>query len=92
RVHGPPDASAARAGRADERRVSRIGAAARLGHSLAAFVLTSGVALAAVAVVVALSDSIAIGPALLAFAPGGLEAMMALSFALNLEPAYVATH
>lgn len=63
-----------------------------LGHSLAAFVLANGIALAAVAVVVRLSGSIALGPALLAFAPGGLEAMMALAFVLNLEPAYVATH
>lgn len=63
-----------------------------LGHALAAFVLGNGVALLAVGVVVALSGSISLGPALLAFAPGGLEAMMALSFALNMEPAYVATH
>lgn len=63
-----------------------------LGHSLVAFVLGNGVALIAVGVVVALSGSISLGPALLAFAPGGLEAMMALSFALNMEPAYVATH
>jgi membrane AbrB-like protein len=65
---------------------------AGLGHAVAAFLLTNGIALAAVAVVVALSGSITLGAALLAFAPGGLEAMMALSFALNLQPAYVATH
>lgn len=63
-----------------------------LGHSLVAFVLANSVALLAVGVVVAMSGSIGLGAALLAFAPGGLEAMMALSFALNLEPAYVATH
>jgi membrane AbrB-like protein len=63
-----------------------------LGHSLIAFVIAGAVALAAVTVVVRTSASIGLGAALLAFAPGGLEAMMALSFALNLEPAYVATH
>ena len=29
---------------------------------------------------------------LLAFSPGGLEAMVILAFALNLDPAYVGTH
>ena len=29
---------------------------------------------------------------LLAFAPGGLEAMTIMAFALNLDPAYVAAH
>jgi len=33
-----------------------------------------------------------IGQALLAFAPGGLEAMIILSFLLDLDPAYVAAH
>ncbi|MEM6665673.1 MAG: AbrB family transcriptional regulator [Pseudomonadota bacterium] len=32
------------------------------------------------------------GQVLLAFAPGGLEAMTVMAFALNLDPAFVATH
>jgi uncharacterized protein len=72
--------------------LSRSELASGFGHALAAFGLANVVALAGVAAVVWLTGSISFGAALLAFAPGGLEAMTALSFALNLDPAYVATH
>ncbi len=58
---------------------------------LGAFALAVLVAGAGAVVVVSLTD-IALGPALLAFAPGGLEAMAVLSFALGLDPAYVSIH
>lgn len=58
---------------------------------LGAFALAVLVAGAGALTVVALTD-IALGPALLAFAPGGLEAMAVLSFALGLDPAYVSIH
>jgi hypothetical protein len=58
---------------------------------LGAFALAVLVAGAGAVVVVSFTD-IALGPALLAFAPGGLEAMAVLSFALGLDPAYVSIH
>jgi membrane AbrB-like protein len=66
--------------------------AAGFGHALASFTLANGLALAGVGLVVELTGAISFGAALLAFAPGGLEAMTALAFALNIDPAYVATH
>jgi len=36
--------------------------------------------------------SLPVGDVVMAFAPGALEAMTTLAFALNLDPAYVGTH
>ncbi|MCB1483161.1 MAG: AbrB family transcriptional regulator [Rhodobiaceae bacterium] len=44
------------------------------------------------AALVAVGLAIPFGQALLAFAPGGAEAMALLAFALDLDPAYVAVH
>jgi uncharacterized membrane protein AbrB (regulator of aidB expression) len=41
---------------------------------------------------VAYALSLRIGDVVLAYAPGGLEAMTILSFALGLDPAYVGAH
>lgn len=59
--------------------------------SLGAFVIGGLLALACAGAAV-LAISVGWGQAALAFAPGGLEAMTALSFALALDPAYVAAH
>jgi uncharacterized protein len=47
---------------------------------------------AAVAALVSQALDLPIALTLLAFAPGGLEAMTIMAFALNLDPAYVAAH
>ena len=44
------------------------------------------------AVVASAAADLPIALTLLAFAPGGLEAMTIMAFALNLDPAYVAAH
>lgn len=62
-----------------------------LRTSLVAFLIGMGVSLAG-AVGVAYAFDLPFGQTLLAFAPGGLEAMTILAFALNLDPAYVAAH
>jgi hypothetical protein len=55
--------------------------------------LAVGTAVASVfAVAAALLLSLPIGDVVMAFAPGALEAMTTLAFALNLDPAYVGTH
>jgi len=59
--------------------------------SLETFFITLTVA-ASVALVVSALTGISIGPVLLAYAPGGLEAMALLAFILGLDPAYVAVH
>jgi len=43
-------------------------------------------------VATALLLSLPVGDVVMAFAPGALEAMTTLAFALNLDPAYVGTH
>jgi membrane AbrB-like protein len=48
--------------------------------------------MSAFAVAAALLLSLPVGDAVMAFAPGALEAMTTLAFALNLDPAYVGTH
>jgi uncharacterized protein len=55
------------------------------------FVIALAVAVIGAALVSYLLD-LPIALALLAFAPGGLEAMTIMAFALNLDPAYVAAH
>jgi membrane AbrB-like protein len=55
--------------------------------------LAVGTAIASVfAVAAALLLSLPVGDVVMAFAPGALEAMTTLAFALNLDPAYVGTH
>jgi uncharacterized protein len=55
--------------------------------------LAVGTAVASVfAVAAALMLSLPVGDVVMAFAPGALEAMTTLAFALNLDPAYVGTH
>jgi membrane AbrB-like protein len=48
--------------------------------------------MSAFAIAAALLLSLPVGDAVMAFAPGALEAMTTLAFALNLDPAYVGTH
>jgi uncharacterized protein len=55
--------------------------------------LAVGTAVASVfAVAASVLLSLPIGDVVMAFAPGALEAMTTLAFALNLDPAYVGTH
>ncbi len=61
------------------------------GPALVAFAIASAIA-GAFAAGVAWGLDLPIGQALIAFAPGGLDAMMILSFILGLDPAYVGTH
>lgn len=62
-------------------------AAASLGGLAVSFAVSVVAALA----VAGLTEA-TLGQALLAYAPGGLEAMIALSLLLGIDPAYVATH
>ncbi|HEV2954479.1 MAG TPA: AbrB family transcriptional regulator [Xanthobacteraceae bacterium] len=48
--------------------------------------------MSAFAVAAAVLLSLPVGDVVMAFAPGALEAMTTLAFALNLDPAYVGTH
>ncbi len=64
----------------------RTGAAAVAGLALTLGVATVG------AIIASIATGIPFNHTLLAFAPGGLEAMVILAFALNLDPAYVGTH
>jgi uncharacterized protein len=57
-----------------------------IGFLIALVIAIMGAALVAYAL------DLPIALALLAFAPGGLEAMTIMAFALNLDPAYVAAH
>ncbi|MBV6658237.1 MAG: AbrB family transcriptional regulator [Devosiaceae bacterium] len=59
--------------------------------SLASFVLGTSLAAAFAGLAWLLTD-LELMKLLLAFAPGGLEAMVALAFALDLDPAFVAAH
>jgi uncharacterized protein len=64
---------------------------ATLAVSLGAFAVSIGVALA-FAWVASLAVQVPFGQALVAFAPGGLEAMIILGVALGLDPIYVGLH
>ncbi len=59
--------------------------------SLGAFVVASSVALAFALLAAALSGE-GVGKVIVAFAPGGVEAMSALAFVIGLDPAFVAAH
>ena len=61
------------------------------GASLGGLAVSVAVSVLASLAVVALTD-VTLGQALLAFAPGGLEAMIVLSLLLGIDPAFVATH
>lgn len=61
------------------------------GASLAAFLLALGIALAAAGLSSAVTG-LPVALTILAYAPGGLEAMTILAFALGLDPAFVAAH
>jgi len=59
--------------------------------SLGAFAVAAGVALAFALLAAALSGE-GVGKVIVAFAPGGVEAMSALAFVIGLDPAFVAAH
>jgi membrane AbrB-like protein len=59
--------------------------------SLVSFVIAIAIA-AGVAAVVAWGLDLPLGQVLVAFAPGGLEAMTIMAFVLGLDPAYVGVH
>jgi membrane AbrB-like protein len=59
--------------------------------SLGAFVVASAVALA-FALLAAMLSGEGAGKVIVAFAPGGVEAMSALAFVIGLDPAFVAAH
>jgi uncharacterized protein len=65
--------------------------AASLGEGLAGFVLALAIS-AAGAGVASVAARLPLALTLLAFAPGGLDAMLILAFALDLDPAYVGAH
>ena len=62
-----------------------------LTFSLLAFLLGLGLALIAAGLAV-WTTGVSFGLALVAYAPGGLEAMIILSVALGLDPVYVGSH
>ena len=62
-----------------------------LGEGLTGFVLALAIA-AAGAGLSSLAAGLPFALTLLAFAPGGLEAMIVMAFALDLDPAYVGAH
>jgi uncharacterized protein len=62
-----------------------------LGDGFAGFVIAMVIAVAGAVVTSTVAD-LPLALTLLAFAPGGLEAMTIMAFALNLDPAYVAAH
>ncbi|HLA02570.1 MAG TPA: AbrB family transcriptional regulator [Aestuariivirga sp.] len=62
-----------------------------LGDGFAGFVIAMIIAMVG-AVVTSMVADLPLALTLLAFAPGGLEAMTIMAFALNLDPAYVAAH
>lgn len=59
--------------------------------SLGAFALSFGIAVV-LALAAARALDLPFGQTVIAFAPGGLEAMVMLAFMLDLDPAYVAVH
>jgi uncharacterized protein len=62
-----------------------------LGDGFAGFVIAMVIAVVG-ALVTSMVADLPLALTLLAFAPGGLEAMTIMAFALNLDPAYVAAH
>jgi membrane AbrB-like protein len=64
---------------------------AEIGAALASLAVASAIAVAAAALV-SLALGLPLAEVLVAYAPGGVEAMTIMAFALNLDVAYVATH
>jgi uncharacterized protein len=64
---------------------------AAFGDGFAGFAIAMVIAIVGAAITSNVAD-LPISLTLLAFAPGGLEAMTIMAFALNLDPAYVAAH
>ncbi|MGE0147960.1 MAG: AbrB family transcriptional regulator [Parvibaculaceae bacterium] len=62
-----------------------------LGDGIAGFAIALVVSLAG-AVLASLIGDLSFAQTLLAFAPGGLDVMMVIALALNLDPAYVGAH
>ena len=62
-----------------------------LWHASASFAITMGLAWIIALIVVEYTD-VTLGEALVAYAPGGLEAMMAVAGSLGLNPLYVGAH
>ncbi len=62
-----------------------------LGVSLVGFALSIALALVMALIGAAITD-FSLLKLIVAFAPGGLEAMVVLAFAMNLDPAFVAAH
>ena len=60
-------------------------------HAGVSFLITMGIASVAALIVIETSH-VSLGEALVAFAPGGLEAMMAVAGSLGLNPLYVGAH
>ena len=60
-------------------------------HAAATFAITMGFAWLMALIVIEFTD-VTLGEALVAFAPGGLEAMMAVAGSLGLNPLYVGAH
>jgi uncharacterized membrane protein AbrB (regulator of aidB expression) len=61
------------------------------GAGLAAFLLALAIALMAAGLTSTLTG-LPLALTILAYAPGGLEAMIIMAFALGLDPAFVAAH
>jgi uncharacterized protein len=64
---------------------------AAIGDGFAGFVIAMVIAFTGAVIAGKVAD-LPLALTLLAFAPGGLEAMTIMAFALNLDPAYVAAH
>ena len=64
---------------------------AAFSDGFAGFIIAMVIAMAGAVVTSAVAD-LPLALTLLAFSPGGLEAMTIMAFALNLDPAYVAAH
>jgi membrane AbrB-like protein len=64
---------------------------AEIGAALASLAVASAIAVAAAAMV-SVALGLPLAEVLVAYAPGGVEAMTIMAFALNLDVAYVATH
>lgn len=62
-----------------------------LSGGFSGFVVALGIAMAGAAITTLVAD-LPFALTLLAFAPGGLEAMTIIAFSLNLDPAYVGAH
>ena len=71
--------------------ISLRGTGTVFGDGFAGFAIAMVIAVAGAVFTTAVAG-LPLALTLLAFAPGGLEAMTIMAFALNLDPAYVAAH